>query len=67
MVYEIHPMIIGRSPALNIAVWPVLNLAPWGNDVTYRGKVIAEENRVGDEIRQEEERTRKRRDSRFPL
>src|ERR1700730_17468730 len=44
-----------------------LELGTWGNDVTYRGKVIAEENRVGDEIRQEEERTRKRRDSRFPL
>lgn len=47
--YEVHLKIIGRSPALNITVWPELYLAPWGNS-PYSSLVTAEENRVCDEF-----------------
>jgi hypothetical protein len=64
--YEIHLKILGRSPALNINVWPELYLALWGDNVNYAGKVVAEENRVCDEFAKRKKESKNAGTAAFP-
>jgi hypothetical protein len=68
--YEVHLKIIGRSPALNIDVWPELYLPAWSSQSSgstgYANEVAAEEIRVCDEFAKKKKELKNAGTAAFP-